>query len=1480
MHFPYSDNKIFTGNGVLHKILFLCLLVAFSLPIAAQDYIYNVPSLLIKNKSYTFSIQKENNGSLPPVLWNFGTGANPSTSNLHSVNVTYSTAGPKTVTLTVNGATTITRTVYLSDMPDNIEVVGCYIDPETTNWKPKLSGKSDHATGGDKVHILAQPFVGDVDGDRIPEVVTINRISSGGYTYSNGILIFGHDLKLKKSIQTPRMHSNSASPVVLLRLKPQDKDALIIIATDGATVGATPNAENLRNRLQAYRSNGDLVWTSDQPFFSNSPTANQAASICLVAGDINNDGIPEILAGDRIFNAETGRLVATLPAGSRGFRNLNSSNPTYMPVLADMDNDGQLEVVAGNTIYKVNITNPNGSSGNSATALATVSSVTDGFVSVADINMDGQLDVVLINGSTSSTSKPRLTVWTLKKSGTTTTAEIIAGPVSPADNGAGGSRVFIGNVDNDREPELFFSYAARLVRFDYDKSESAVANRLKQTWITTTSDNSGGTTLSMFDFDQDGKAELVYRDETHLRILDGADGSNRETFPCYSATHSEYPVVVDFNGDGHADILVSGAENEDASWDRPSGNADVRIYWFSGENNDWAPARSVWNQHGYNVVHVNEDLTIPKYQLNAGTAFAGEDKVMGTIDDVYPYNSFLQQQTSISGDGIPYFKAPKVEFPDEEVTYDYDADSDVLTVKNIKVTNTGDAVFAGPLKVTVYKDKVDNDAVILTYDRNGDIAKGETITTEFTINDFGQYLPVNDLVIRVNDAGDGKVFHRVCDDTNAESSTDAFMYIPLGELAWADNYRKCDGQGVVFQSDDKLHDENVKIDWATPGSQVFANGNTATLPSLTLNDGGRYIFHAEIKSQLNIRYTLPYLSVSPAVMYWRTDAQDGNWNNLNNWASATGGNIAAVPAPCAKVYLPGNATIYPSLSDEVTDVTIYGQPEVDEIVFRYGSELYHQYKLKYNKAYINYNWAHYNKQFAKGQPTHSIEEGASTLKRDTWHILAAPLKKMASGDFALAGQPFSWQQKFQITDGGGITLGDFSKPFPKNDIPLVDNINAIAVKMAAYKDETGYRQNYLEALNGVIEIPYFENRDVASVYPAHRYDALSKKSYFYYFDTKTLRILNSPVGAMNRARDAYRFVYETPEGEVPANEVYRITITPENQGVNGEVMVGNPFLAPIDAAAFATENSSSIVSGEGYKLLKDNGTWEQRSFTAGGIIPAWQAFVVTLQPGASTLSFPMKIIKEPVTMQSASIPESDMRTSYAAGSSEDILSVQVIKGGEPSGDAAQLQHNRHTDNPDIRKMILSDGHWTPEVFFISSDGKSSNLIQQYKPGENEISIAVKTSDVQTRLSLEFTNVAAFSASTGAGVILVDKHQNTRQDLTRNPVYSFTQQAAGLDNQHVDRSRFVLQLGGDAGPIGSDEVTEGINIVCQSGILKVTSNENIDAVSVYDLHGRLMFSNHSINLPQYTHPVSLQGKLLVVRIKTVSGKEKVQKIMSN
>ena len=92
-----------------------------------------------------------------------------------------------------------------------------------------------------------------------------------------------------------------------------------------------------------------------------------------------------------------------------------------------------------------------------------------------------------------------------------------------------------------------------------------------------------------------------YTVTTNFTILDGPTGKTVYSYPMLSVTGTEYPVVVDINHDGSAEILIEG-------------ELHLLIQPMSSASNpptSWAPARSVWNQAGYHITNVNDDLTIP-----------------------------------------------------------------------------------------------------------------------------------------------------------------------------------------------------------------------------------------------------------------------------------------------------------------------------------------------------------------------------------------------------------------------------------------------------------------------------------------------------------------------------------------------------------------------------------------------------------------------------------------------------------------------------------------------------------------------------------------------------------------------------------------------------------------------------------------------------------------------------------------------------
>ena len=60
----------------------------------------------------------------------------------------------------------------------------------------------------------------------------------------------------------------------------------------------------------------------------------------------------------------------------------------------------------------------------------------------------------------------------------------------------------------------------------------------------------------MFDFEGDGRAEILYNDELFFRVYDGRTGALLVQQANPSTTLFEYPVVADIDNDGRAEVVI------------------------------------------------------------------------------------------------------------------------------------------------------------------------------------------------------------------------------------------------------------------------------------------------------------------------------------------------------------------------------------------------------------------------------------------------------------------------------------------------------------------------------------------------------------------------------------------------------------------------------------------------------------------------------------------------------------------------------------------------------------------------------------------------------------------------------------------------------------------------------------------------------------------------------------------------------------
>ena len=587
-------------------------------------------------------------------------------------------------------------------LPDNMDSVGCSIAPEPQSWAIVQGRASEYRS-----HMYALPFVGDIDHDGRSEVVTAGVQTPYN---SSSIVIYDDQLQHLATISTPEMYSYVGYPLALADVDRDGFGEIFVHTRSGY--------------LYCYRYDGNTVTTV---WISNTPTSLDATAAILIIADINGDGHPVIWALNKIYNAVTGVELLTLPEVIGTFY-CSTPSMAAMPVFADFDNDGVLEFAGGNKVFKLNINNYNGTNGNSSELWKTISGngIGDGVTSVADIDLDGYLDMVVVWDDYMYAWKP----FTGIGSEPTLISICPYTAIYPA------SRALIADVDNDGYPEILFSYAYGMTAYRYNPATRS----LQQMWQQPTSDDSGCTSMTAFDFNLDGNVEVVYRDMTHLRILNGATGEDQTRFDCMAPTATECPVVVDLDRDGQTEIIVS--YNHYVIDHDPSTQL---IVFHAPANTTWAPARYVWNQHAYNTVNVNNDLTIPTTNFNPATSFTGPDNIVRR-----PFNNFLQQATTLDQYGRPFAQLmnlaiigePSVEFQ-----------NDVVVVE-MEVCNTGGAPFAPPMHITVYTDsgQVVQTVEFPTALQPGDCENITLFINQSELKPFGNPYPFR---IAINDRGEG-----------------------------------------------------------------------------------------------------------------------------------------------------------------------------------------------------------------------------------------------------------------------------------------------------------------------------------------------------------------------------------------------------------------------------------------------------------------------------------------------------------------------------------------------------------------------------------------------------------------------------------------------------------------------------------------------------------------------------------------------------
>lgn len=341
--------------------------------------------------------------------------------------------------------------------------------------------------------------------------------------------------------------------------------------------------------------------------------------------DLDDDGVPEILLGRFVYDANGCVL------------NPGQSYDNYLrlgvfSVVSDVDGDGEPELVYPDGVYSWSGTD---------WVLEDYWSPTDvveaqrfGHVAVADLGdfpgtNPGDAEIV-VSAAPSPTSAASETgsVRVMTRTGAIVFGPFVL-PNEPAQVAGRGGPPTIGDFDGDGQRELAVAGGSRYTVFDLDcdidgetgEGCDRVAGLPRGVlWSRPSQDRSSNVTgSSVFDFDADGVAEVVYGDECFVRIYRGTDGEVLFSQSASSGTGYEMPIIADVDGDFNSEIVVAMTSGVSCPATDPIYTAGTStfasaqgIVVFRDSMDRWAASRPLWNQHAYSVTHVRDDGTIPR----------------------------------------------------------------------------------------------------------------------------------------------------------------------------------------------------------------------------------------------------------------------------------------------------------------------------------------------------------------------------------------------------------------------------------------------------------------------------------------------------------------------------------------------------------------------------------------------------------------------------------------------------------------------------------------------------------------------------------------------------------------------------------------------------------------------------------------------------------------------------------------------------
>ena len=490
---------------------------------------------------------------------------------------------------------------------------------------------------GTETNKAQQMDVGDVDNDGDLDVVIAND-GTAELLLNNGTLEPFQGV-------SPILISNKPSAPRSITLVDVNRDGLLDVMVGGAS-------DSVRLTL----NDGDASPFSGTGANELSFATTESYVYSFATGDVNNDGYPDVVLGKILLSSGDGIKTLYLhdknvdvdsnPYNSIAPISIGVAAQAFAMELADINSDGNLDLVVGHGKYsgsssRINHLYLGDGDDTPFSAGSTDITTDDDFTSqieIADVNKDGALDIIVGNGFNLGGSVSNIKVYINDKSGDpfdTANGQILGS------DGLKATGLAIGDVDHDSNLDVVsVAYQSRRVMLYPVTGETAFSDIVG---IEVSEDSISSSAVAIADFNNDGDQDIFVAASGVNRLYHNSAAS--EAFNTVSDTsidtssYNTVPVNIgDFNRDGKLDVIAgvfNGVNrlNINNGSKNPFNQASLNL----GSNSLKTMALAVGdvNKDGYLDVVSGNDSANNFLQLNNQTSnpFTGSGSRVSNVDE-------------------------------------------------------------------------------------------------------------------------------------------------------------------------------------------------------------------------------------------------------------------------------------------------------------------------------------------------------------------------------------------------------------------------------------------------------------------------------------------------------------------------------------------------------------------------------------------------------------------------------------------------------------------------------------------------------------------------------------------------------------------------------------------------------------------------------------------------------------------------------